>query len=115
MVEMGTALAQVGVGTGLETGMRLRSLWTAAAALILGTMPGTLHAQQFNIGSVPVQVHGFVAQGFAKSDENNFLTMDTSGGSGAMTDGAVNASSQLTPKVRVGAQLYARRIGELGH
>ena len=76
---------------------------SAAAALVLGMVPGSAYAQQFNVGNVPVQVHGFMSQGFAKSDENNFLTMKTSDGSGALTDGGANVSAQLTAKLRGGS------------
>lgn len=62
----------------------------------------------------PVQIHGFVSQGFVKSSNNNYLTMNTQGGSFAFTDGGVNATSQVTRRLRVGAQLYVRNIGTLG-
>jgi hypothetical protein len=71
-------------------------------------------AQEFKLGDRTVQVHGFVSQGFVKTDENNWLTMNTSQGSGAMTDMGLNASSQLTDKFRVGAQVYDRNLGQLG-
>jgi hypothetical protein len=48
------------------------------------------------------------------SDQNNYLTMNTSKGSFAMTDGGANISARLTDKFRVGAQVYARNIGDLG-
>ncbi len=41
--------------------------------------------------------------------------MGTSGGSFAMTDGAINVSMRLTSKLRIGAQGYVRNIGQLGH
>lgn len=94
--------------------MRSRKLWTAAAFLLV-MAPGSLYAQQFTLGNVPVQVHGFLSQGFAKSNENNFLTMTTSDGSAALTDGGVNASAQFNAKLRVGAQLYIRNVGDLGN
>jgi len=73
-----------------------------------------LHAQlDFTIDGRQVQVHSFVSQGFGYSNDNNFLTMDTSKGSFAMTDGGINISTQLTDKLRVGAQVYDRNIGEL--
>jgi hypothetical protein len=81
----------------------------------LGLAPGTAYAQQFSVGNVPVQVHGFLTQGFAKSNENNFLTLKTADGSAALTDGGVNASAQINPKLRVGAQLYVRNVGDLGN
>jgi len=84
-----------------------------AAALVLGTA-GMLQAQEFNIGSVPVQVHGFASQGFAKSDENNYLTMNTRDGSAALLDGGINASAKFGRKLLVGAQVYTRNFGNLG-
>lgn len=61
-----------------------------------------------------MQVHGFFSQGFVKTDGNNWLTMNSSAGSGAMTDMGLNLSSQLTDKFRAGAQVYGRNLGELG-
>ncbi len=81
-------------------------IWLAAASLGWG--------QEFKIGSRQVQVHGFASQGFIYSGENNWLTMNTSHGSGAMTDMGLNASSQVTDKFRVGAQIYDRNLGQLG-
>ena len=69
---------------------------------------------QFTVEGRPVQVHGFVSQGFAYSDANNYLTMDTSKGSLALTDAGVNVASQISDKFHVGAQLYVRNVGELG-
>ncbi len=69
----------------------------------------------FKVGEKEVQVHGSIQQGFVFSTGNNFLTMNTRDGSAAMTDGAFNLGSQLTPKLRVGAQIYSRNIGQLGN
>src|ERR1700689_2318133 len=77
--------------------------------------PAALYGQiGFNVGSVLVQVHGFAQQGFMDSNQNNYLTMNTSQGSFAMTDAGVNMSAQITDKFRVGAQVYDRNIGVLG-
>jgi hypothetical protein len=62
-----------------------------------------------------IQVHGFVQQGFVVSDGNTFLTMGTNNGSGEMTDGAFNVSTKLNDKLRVGAQAYARNVGQFGN
>lgn len=91
--------------------MRLRSGVVLTAALTGGVLSGQV---EFRIAERPVQVHGFVSQGFAWSNQNNYLTMDTSRGSFAMTDGGLNVSSQLTDHLRVGAQAYVRSIGQLG-
>lgn len=71
-------------------------------------------AQEFKVANRRVQVHGFFSQGFAYTNHNNWLTMNTSQGSGAMTDMGLNLSSQLTDKLRVGAQVYDRNLGQLG-
>jgi hypothetical protein len=69
----------------------------------------------FKVGEKEVQVHGFVQQGFVASSGNNFLTLQSEDGSGAMTDGGVNVSTKLHEKVRVGMQLYARNVGQFGN
>lgn len=71
-------------------------------------------AQEFKFLDRTVQVHGFVSQGFVYTDQNNWLTMNTTQGSGAMTDMGLNMSSQITDKFRVGAQVYDRNLGQLG-
>ena len=73
-----------------------------------------LHGQEFKIGNRTVQVHGFFSQGFIYTSDNNWLSMNTSQGSGAMTDMGLNLSSQLTEKLRVGAQVYDHNLGQLG-
>jgi hypothetical protein len=92
--------------------MQVKTIFLAAA---LSAAPGLLHAQlDFKLAGRDVQVHSFVQQGFAYSNENNFLTMNTSQGSFAMTDGGVNIGMSVTDKFHVGAQVYLRNIGELG-
>ncbi len=88
----------------------------AVAGLGLVLSASAVHAQSaFTVGTQEVQVHGSIQQGFVVSDGNNFLTMDTASGSAAMTDGAVNLSTQFGRALRIGAQLYSRNIGELGN
>jgi hypothetical protein len=92
--------------------IRMKSIALIAAFC---AAPAALYAQfDFKIDGRDVQIHSFAQQGFALSNENNFLSMDTSGGSFGMTDGGINASVALTDKFRVGAQVYARNIGQLG-
>ncbi len=74
-----------------------------------------LRAQfDFTIAGRQVQVHSFFSQGFGYSDNNDYLTMRTSRGSAAFTDGGINISMRVTDKLRVGAQFYDRDIGKLG-
>lgn len=82
---------------------------------LLCATPALLHAQiDFNVDGRDVQIHGFLQQGFAYSNQNNFLTMDTSKGTFALTDAGANISTSITDNFRVGAQVYARNIGALG-
>jgi hypothetical protein len=74
----------------------------------------TLQAQEFKLFDRTVQVHGFVSQGFIYTSNNNWLTLDTTHGSAAFTDFGLNMSAPVTDKLRVGAQLYDRNLGQLG-
>jgi hypothetical protein len=85
------------------------------ALLLWVAVPAGLSAQQFNIAGHPVQFHAFGSQGFAYSDVNNYLTMPTSQGTFAFTDGGLTLGSQITDKLRVGAQGYVRNIGKMGN
>jgi hypothetical protein len=88
---------------------------TTLLAGLLFAAPAVMHAQfDFKVDGLKFQVHSFASQGFAYSNDNNYLTMKTSQGSFAMTDGGVNISTQITDKFRVGAQVYVRDIGNLG-
>ena len=74
-----------------------------------------LHAQDFKLFDRDVQVHGFVSQGYVYTSGNNWLSMTTNGdGSAAYTDMGLNMSSSITDKLRVGAQVYDRNLGQLG-
>ncbi len=88
--------------------------WIVRWGLIALWLVQTSQAQEFKAWNRTVQVHGFFSQGFVYTDQNNWLTMNTSKGSGAMTDMGLNISSQLTDKLRVGAQVYDRNLGQLG-
>jgi hypothetical protein len=94
---------------------RTAAVRATMAALVLAGATSASAQSSFTVGEKEVQVHGSVQQGFVFSSGNNFLTMNTRDGSGAMTDAAFNLSSQLTSKLRLGAQVYTRNIGELGN
>jgi hypothetical protein len=87
----------------------------ASAMLAIATLSIGLHAQEFKVGSETVQVHGFGTQGFVHTNDNNWLTMETSNiGSGAFTDAGVNMTMQIRPNLRIGGQVYDRKLGQLG-
>lgn len=84
-------------------------IWTCFCAGAI-----SLRAQEFPLFGRTVQVHGFASQGFVYTNRNNWLTMDTKDGSGGFTDFGLNMSMAVTDKLRVGAQVYDRNLGQLG-
>src|SRR5437899_12765804 len=94
--------------------MDIRKNTIALVALVCAS-PDLLHAQlDFKLAGRPVQVHSFASQGFAYSNQNNYLTMKTSRGAFSMTDLGLNISMPVTDRFRVGAQLYSYNVGLLG-
>src|SRR5258708_3747470 len=92
--------------------MQVKTIVLAAA---LSAAPGLLYAQfDFEVAGRPVQVHSFASQGFAYSNQNNYLTMNTSRGAFSLTDLGANVSMSVTDRFRVGAQLYSYNVGKLG-
>jgi hypothetical protein len=77
---------------------------------------GALMGQDFKLFDRDFQVHGFASQGIIYTNENNWLTMPTSVGSGSaqFTDFGANVSVPITDKLRAGVQIYDRNLGELG-
>jgi hypothetical protein len=92
-----------------------RALRAMAVLLAMAGTSAPALAQSVTFGGREVQVHGSFQQAWTVTDGNNFLTMNSSQGSGEFTDAAFNASTQLTKKLRVGAQVYSRNIGQLGN
>jgi hypothetical protein len=75
--------------------------------------PGLLRAQfEFKLDDRDVQIHSFASEGFALTNQNNYLTMNTTSGA-FFTDFGFNVTSNVTDKLRVGAQVYDRDIGHL--
>ncbi len=93
--------------------MPRRMLHLIFGCLCLSAGQIAVQGQEFKLLNRTVQVHGFASQGFIYSSGNNWLTMDTTAGSAAFTDFGLNMSSAITDKLRVGAQLYDRNLGQL--
>jgi hypothetical protein len=88
---------------------------TTLLTALLCAAPAVMRAQfDFTLDGLPVQVHSFASQGFAYSNTNNYLTMDTSQGSFNMTDVGANVSVRINDKLRIGVQVYDRDFGQLG-
>jgi hypothetical protein len=72
-----------------------------------------LRAQaDFKLAGREVQMHSFASEGVIYTNNNNYLTMNTTDGA-SFTDMGVVLSSRITSRLRVGAQVYDRDIGHL--
>ncbi len=79
--------------------------------LILLLLP-SINAGASKIGTV--DIHGFISQGYLQSDENNYLA-DTEDGTFQFNEMGVNFVTKVSPNLRIGIQLFARDLGELGN
>ncbi|WP_300671855.1 hypothetical protein [Desulfoluna sp.] len=63
-----------------------------------------------------VQLHGFLSQGYLKTDTHDALFAETSsGGTFEFNEFGVNVASQVNDDLRVGMQLLSRDLGEIGN
>ncbi len=67
------------------------------------------------LSSLDLDIHGFVSQGYLKSEGNNFLTADTNDGSFQFNEVGINLNKRLTDSLHVGVQLLARDQGVIGN
>ena len=90
-------------------------------ALVLSLLAtSAAHAEGVVLGEssrgTPVQVHGFVSQGFIKSTGNNYLGWTKRAqGSVKFTEVGINFTTQPTERLRIGTQLFARELGPMGN
>ena len=67
-----------------------------------------------DVKPLPVDIHGFVSQGFIATSANNYLA-DSKRGSFEFSEVGINFSKQLTDRMRVGVQLFTHDLGPLGN
>lgn len=65
-------------------------------------------------GDSKIDIHGYISQGFLYSNKNNYLAR-TEKGSFQFNELGIHFSTELTDKLRVGIQLAARDLGDLGN
>ncbi|MBU0994269.1 MAG: hypothetical protein KJ737_17400 [Proteobacteria bacterium] len=61
-----------------------------------------------------VQIHGFMSQGYLKSDGNNYLA-ESKDGSFQFNEMGLNFKMQATDKLQIGMQFFARDMGPIGN
>lgn len=59
-------------------------------------------------------INGFVSQGYIKTDNNNMYT-NSENGSFEFSETGIRFSTQLPDRLRIGMQLFARDLGDLGN
>jgi hypothetical protein len=90
--------------------------WRARVAIALVLATTHVAADDLDEPAVPtIDVHGFVSQGYLQTSSNDYLTQDSTRGSFEFTEVGLNFTSQLTDELRVGVQLFARDLGDLGN
>jgi hypothetical protein len=62
----------------------------------------------------PIDVHGFISQGYLQSTANNYLAKSEKG-SFEYNEAGINFSTNVSDKLRLGLQLMARDMGDSGN
>ncbi|PIE70465.1 MAG: hypothetical protein CSA22_07870 [Deltaproteobacteria bacterium] len=62
-----------------------------------------------------VVIHGFLSQGYMWTDENNFFADTEDNGTFQFNEFGINFSTELTDQLRMGIQLLAYDMGDLGN
>ncbi|QTA91098.1 hypothetical protein [Desulfonema magnum] len=81
-----------------------------AVVVLMSLASGT--AFPFDVGDI--EIHGFASTGYMKSNHNNFL-IPSEEGSFEFNEAGINFAASLTNDIRVGMQLYAYDIGDIGN
>lgn len=61
-----------------------------------------------------VQIHGFISQGYLKTDHNNYLA-ETDDGSFQFNEMGINFTTFATQRLKIGCQFFARDLGDVGN
>lgn len=93
--------------------MKMRTFAVAAALMILCLTPQAFAIEFDEMGGV--EIHGFLSQGFIQSTDNNFFCDSADDGSFQFNEFALTFSKELTEKLRMGIQLIAYDLGDLGN
>ena len=87
---------------------RCRGMLVAVGLVALTLLAGPAQAQE------EVEIHGFVSQGYLKGTGNNYLAK-TKHGTWEFAEIGINFGTNVSDEMRVGLQLFARDLGDLGN
>lgn len=62
-----------------------------------------------------VEIHGFISQGYLRTDHNNYMAETKGKGSFEFNELGLNFGTDLTDKLHIGMQFFARDLGENGN
>ena len=82
-------------------------------AVFLLPMPSG-YAAEMDTGWGAIDIHGFLSQGYLKSENNNFYA-GTKDGTFQFNEFGINFSTELTDRLHTGLQLFSRDLGDLGN
>lgn len=112
---MGTPARRASFG---ELAARLRLVLGITLALVAALSARSARADDDEDSAapsaLPIEVHGFVSQGFIKTTANDYLA-DSKNGSFEFSEVGLNFTKALTDRMRVGVQLFTHDLGPLGN
>ena len=100
-------MARISTSQHFKQTKRTRWLWGALLSMGILFQLNPAQAQE-------VDIHGFISQGYLKSTGNNFLA-ETKRGTWEFTEVGINFGTYVTDELRLGMQLFARDLGEMGN
>ena len=65
--------------------------------------------------SSDVDIHGFISQGYLKSENNTLWFTDTEDGTFQFNEMGINFMTNVSDGLQLGMQFFARDLGELGN
>lgn len=89
--------------------MKRRMIWFVLLFLIVG-LNHTLYASERR----NIDMHGFISQGYLKTNRNNYLA-ETEDGTFQFNEMGINFSTDLTDLLHIGMQLFARDLGAVSN
>lgn len=113
--DAGTMVRDGSIDAGIDTLPNAAASAPDMAAGIEPSAPESSASAGISIGSmIPIEIHAFASQGAILSTGSNFLVADSKSGSVEFNEVGINFSHQLTDRLRLGIQLFARKLGDLG-
>ncbi len=83
--------------------------------IVLITIILAISGNAFALDMNQVKIHGFISQGWLKSDNNNYYFADTEDGTFQFNEVGINFMTDLSDQLRIGIQLLSKDLGQFGN